>query len=189
MIGWFYFKKNAFLVALRALFNYHFFRRLDIVIGHNVLIKRGNGHHYFGNRVVIYDNAIFEVHDKYASIKTGDDCVFSYGVLLVCSLKISLGNNVWIGEYTSLRDATHNFSVDVPFGNLKDKQKAIKIGNNVWVGRGCLILPGTEIEDNVIIAANSVVKGNCKANSMYGGCPAKFIKKIESSYSVASAQT
>jgi acetyltransferase-like isoleucine patch superfamily enzyme len=178
ILWWLYFKKNAFVIKARALLKYYFFRRFDIKIGHNVFIRRGNGKHTFGKRVVVYDNAIFEVHDDKASIITGDDCIFSFGALVVCSLKIEIGNNVWIGEYTSLRDATHSFSVNSPIGNSPDHLKSIKIGSNVWIGRGCLILPGTIICDNVIIAANSVVKGTYESNSLYGGSPAKFIKSL-----------
>ena len=32
--------------------------------------------------------------------------------------------------------------------------------------------------ENVVIAANSVVKGFVKAGSLYGGTPAKFIKVL-----------
>lgn len=179
MFDWIYAKKNALLFRLRAILKYYFFRRFDIIIGHNVQLRGGRGVHFFGKGVVIYDNALFEVHNINASITTGNNCIFSYGALVVCSIKITLGSNVWIGEYTSLRDATHSFSSSLPIGTNPDIIEAIKIGNNVWIGRGCLVLPGTVIEDNVIIAANSVVKGNCQANSMYGGCPAKFIKFID----------
>jgi acetyltransferase-like isoleucine patch superfamily enzyme len=179
IISWLYFKKNAALMKARAALNYYFFRRFDILIGHNVHIRRGNGKHRFGRSVVVYDNAIFEVYNDNALITTGDNCIFSFGVLVSCSLKIELGNNVWIGEYTSLRDATHSFSIKSPIGLQPDYVESIKIGNNVWIGRGCLILPGTLIRDNVIIAANSVVKGICHPNSLYGGSPAKFLKNLD----------
>jgi acetyltransferase-like isoleucine patch superfamily enzyme len=89
-----------------------------------------------------------------------------------------MGNNVWIGEYSSLRDSTHQFSTTSSLGTLPDTTKPIIIGNNVWIGRGCLIMPGTIIEDNVIIAANSVVKTACSSGKVYGGCPAVFIKNV-----------
>jgi maltose O-acetyltransferase len=54
----------------------------------------------------------------------------------------------------------------------------IKIGNNVWIGKNCLIFPGSKIEDNVVIGANSIVKGNCEANSLYVGNPAYLKKKL-----------
>jgi acetyltransferase-like isoleucine patch superfamily enzyme len=89
-----------------------------------------------------------------------------------------LGSEVWVGEYTSIRDSTHQFSVAKVLSKTEDKKLPIKIGNNVWIGRSSLILPGVVIGDNVIIAAGSVVKGECLPNSLYAGNPAIFIKKL-----------
>lgn len=181
VFDWLYFKKNALVQKWRAISKFYFFRTLDIKLGHNVFIRRGKGKHLFGKGVVVFDNSIFEVHNKSATITTGNNCFLSYGVVVVCTNKIQLGNNVWIGEYTSLRDATHTFSSKNKLGTLPDTSAPIIIGNNVWIGRGCLLLPGTVIEDNVVIAANSVVKGLCERDSVYGGCPVKFIRAVSSS--------
>jgi acetyltransferase-like isoleucine patch superfamily enzyme len=178
MLDWLYFKKNALLQKIRAIKKCYFFGILQIKIGHNVFIRRGKGNHSFGLNNVVLDNCVFEVHNPQASIITGHDCIFAYGVVVVCNQKIEIGNHVWIGEYTSLRDATHEFSATKVMGELPDKIIPIKIGNNVWIGRGCIIMPGTIIEDNVIIAANSVVKGVCKAGAVYGGAPAVFLKEV-----------
>jgi acetyltransferase-like isoleucine patch superfamily enzyme len=180
LLDWLYFKKNAFIQKCRAIKNFYFFNNLTIKIGHNVFIRRGKGAHFFGHNNTVLDNCVFEVHNPKATIKTGNDCMFAVGVLIVCCEQITLGNHVWIGEYTSLRDATHMFSMADVLGSLPDKVDPIKIGNNVWIGRGCLIMPGTSIEDNVIIAANSVVKGVCKAGSIYGGSPAVYLRQITS---------
>ncbi len=176
ILDWLYFKKNAIVQKFRAFEKFYFFKSFSIKIGHNVFIRRGKGKHSFGNNNVILDNCVFEVHNPKASIQTGSDCIFAVGVLVVCCEQIKFGNNVWIGEYTSIRDATHIFSKVNTIGSLPDKVEPIKIGNNVWIGRGCLLLPGTIIEDNVVIAANSVVKGLFKSGAIYGGTPAIYIK-------------
>lgn len=54
----------------------------------------------------------------------------------------------------------------------------IDIGKNVWVGAGCVILPGTVIGDDAVIAAGSVVRGTVPAGEMWGGVPARKIKTI-----------
>ena len=41
------------------------------------------------------------------------------------------------------------------------------------------ILRNTTVGDNVIIGANSLVKGEIESNSVYAGCPAKRICSIE----------
>lgn len=51
------------------------------------------------------------------------------------------------------------------------------IGNDVWIGRESVIMPGVKIGDGAIIAAYSVVAKDIPAYAVYGGNPAKFIKK------------
>ncbi len=52
---------------------------------------------------------------------------------------------------------------------------AIEIGNNVFIGSRSVVLPGTKVEDNVIIGAGSVVTGHLKSGGVYAGVPAKRI--------------
>jgi acetyltransferase-like isoleucine patch superfamily enzyme len=95
---------------------------------------------------------------------------------------------IYIGDdfYSSsnVRFITHDGSVNV-LRNLYDKYKNIDlfapiiIGNNVFIGNGVTILPGTTIEDNVIIGAGSIVKGVLKANSVYAGVPTKYISSLD----------
>lgn len=54
----------------------------------------------------------------------------------------------------------------------------IKIGKNVWIGSNSTILPGITIGDNSVIAAGAVVTKDVPENTVVGGVPAKFIKKI-----------
>ena len=51
------------------------------------------------------------------------------------------------------------------------------IGNDVWIGQNVTIMPGVKIGDGAIIAANSTVVKSVEAYTIYGGNPAKFIKK------------
>ncbi len=171
-------KIEAFQIKVRALLLWYFFKNSRIIIGRNLRIRGGEGSHSFGDRLIIYDNVVFEVYNKKAKIIVGNNCIVSYGVIFSCSKKIEIGDNVWIGEYASIRDSTHDFSTSLPLGSGTDFIESIKIGDNVWIGRGSIILPGTIIGDNVLIGANSLVKGNCESNSLYAGTPACLKKKL-----------
>jgi len=47
----------------------------------------------------------------------------------------------------------------------------------VWIGQNVTIMPGVKVGDGAIIAANSTLVKNIEPYTIYGGNPAKFIKK------------
>ena len=51
------------------------------------------------------------------------------------------------------------------------------VGSDVWLGRESVVMPGVKIGDGAIIAAYSVVAGDVPPYTLYGGTPARFIKK------------
>ena len=51
------------------------------------------------------------------------------------------------------------------------------VGNDVWIGRNSVILPGVSIGDGAIIAACSVVAKDVPPYTVYGGNPARFLKR------------
>jgi chloramphenicol O-acetyltransferase type B len=51
------------------------------------------------------------------------------------------------------------------------------IGNDVWLGAESLIMPGVKIADGAVIASRSVVTKNIGPYEIWGGNPAKLIKK------------
>jgi len=93
-----------------------------------------------------------------------------------------------IGDFvTTSRDVdfvTHDGAVAVlrhlyPEHQNIDLIDKIVIRNNVFIGMGAILLPGTYIEDNVIVGARSLIKGRLEANSVYAGIPAKRIGSLE----------
>lgn len=156
--------------------SYYHFKNPRIKLGRNVRVSGISFNISVGDGTNFYDNCIFEFGNNCA-VEIGSNVVFSYGVLFCCREMISIGNDVQIGEYTSVRDSTHDHRIDSrPMKYASDIVKPIFIRNNVWIGRGCIILPGSTIEEGVVVAANSVVGGHLKKNGVYGGAPARFLK-------------
>jgi acetyltransferase-like isoleucine patch superfamily enzyme len=54
----------------------------------------------------------------------------------------------------------------------------IDIGSNVWIGAGCVILPGSVIGDDAVIAAGSLVHKTVPAGELWGGWPARKMRTI-----------
>lgn len=96
---------------------------------------------------------------------------------------ITIGHQSVISENVTL--LTHDYSctnalrtIYEEFKTDLSKHAPIMIGSNVFIGMGSIILPGTFIDDNVIIGAGTVVKGHLQKNMIYIGNPAKAIKPI-----------
>jgi maltose O-acetyltransferase len=59
---------------------------------------------------------------------------------------------------------------------VKDVQKT-HIEDDVWLGLRVIVMPGVRIRTGCIIAAGGVVTKDTEPYGIYGGVPAKLIKK------------
>lgn len=94
---------------------------------------------------------------------------------------ITIGNHVLISSGVSFNThdgATWLFRESGIFAGTV-KYGKIKVGNNCFIGTRSIILPNVVIGDNSIIAAGSVVASNVPDGEVWGGVPARFIKKTE----------
>ena len=180
-------RKIAYVVLKYAKSILHFYRKcrfyfytscwVEHILG-NVFFSTITMHVKIGKDACFYPAVVMEIAEN-ASLVIGDNFTLSYGSIIACNYLIEIGNFVMVGEYSSIRDTTHNHAHSpVPYSSQGDISSKITIGNNVWIGRGTIILPGSVIEDGVIVGAHSVIKGNLKANCMYAGAPAKMIREM-----------
>lgn len=93
---------------------------------------------------------------------------------------IEIGHSVCItGGVTVL---THDYGWSVTkavFGDVIGSCGKVNIGDNVYIGMHSTILPGTEIGNNVIVGANSVIKGKIPDNCVVAGVPARVVRSID----------
>jgi acetyltransferase-like isoleucine patch superfamily enzyme len=105
------------------------------------------------------------------------------GCLIYCSNSIIIGQNVDIGGGTRIYDTNfHSLNYRDRRDSFKDKNNTISlpiiIEDDVFIGTNCIIGKGITIGARSIIAAGSVVVKNIPPDELWGGNPAKFIKKI-----------
>ena len=75
---------------------------------------------------------------------------------------LQLGNNVNIGQNTTITTTNHNIYDHRKIGN----KRGIIIGDNVWIGANCCIVAGIKIGDNVTIGAGCTIRQNIPSNSL-----------------------
>lgn len=93
---------------------------------------------------------------------------------------ISIGDNVLIGNGTSIIATNHAMKagipiIDQPWKTDAKDVKDVLIGSDVWIGTHAILLPGSRVENGAVIAAGAVVIGLVPQNAIYGGVPARQI--------------
>lgn len=119
----------------------------------------------FGSRVSMHSRC------RLAASNGGDICVgnrssFNVGCIVVSRCSIRIGNNVVFGPNVMIYD--HDHIMDTQHGTRESGYRLgeIVIGDNSWIGAGSIILLGTHIGKNCVIAAGSVVKGDIPDNTV-----------------------
>ena len=57
--------------------------------------------------------------------------------------------------------------------------RGVTIGDRVWIGARAIVLPGSIIESEVVVAAGAVVTGTCLSRGIYAGVPARRIRDYD----------
>lgn len=92
-----------------------------------------------------------------------------------CSVTIGAGCRIShnVRMYTQSADADADFSC----ANPPEKQGDIVIGDYCWIGANVFINPGVTVGRNAVIGANSVVTKDIPSDEIWGGVPAKLIRR------------
>ncbi len=91
---------------------------------------------------------------------------------------ISFHNNIVVGRNVDFctHDAIHSvLNRTQDEYRYKEQIGCIEVMDNVFIGSNSVVLHGTRIGPNVIVASGAVVTKDCEPNSVYAGCPAKRI--------------
>ena len=86
--------------------------------------------------------------------------------IIVCHDSVIIGDNCWFSPNVQIYDHDHDFRANGGLDAMKYRTGPVKIGSNVWIGADTVILRDTEIGDNCVIGAGSVIKGYFPANSV-----------------------
>lgn len=92
---------------------------------------------------------------------------------------IIIGNNVSVAHNSSILSTNHSWEdLSIPIKYNPILNGRVIIEDDVWIGCGCRILSNVTIKSRSIIAAGAVVNKDIQGDSLIGGVPAKFIKKL-----------
>jgi acetyltransferase-like isoleucine patch superfamily enzyme len=146
----------------------------SVIFGDNIIFNSYTGHSWNCKcKILVTKDAVLHI---------GDNSGMN-GVMIFCSNKIIIGNDVKIGGGTRISDSNHHSLNYLERRDIKNdamyaKTSPIYIENDAFIGANCIINKGVTIGARSIIAAGSVVVKSIPEDEIWGGNPAKFIKKI-----------
>jgi acetyltransferase-like isoleucine patch superfamily enzyme len=163
---------------------YYLFRYQKITIGNNTVIKKGNEFKLtdnaqikIGNYCTIKENSFFLLTKPKPLLEIGDYSGIGRNCYIAIKENLKIGNYVRIGPDVCLLDHGHGVSKENLVMNQPAIIEKITIDDDVWIGRGVTILKGVSVGRGVIIGAGAVVAKDVPDYEIWGGVPARFIKK------------
>ena len=111
-------------------------------------------------------------------IAIGSNCSINPYCILYGHGGLTIGNNVLIAGGSMLIPNNHVYrQPGIPIANQGNISKGIIVEDDVWIGHACSILDGITIGKGSVIAAGSVVNRDVPPYTVFGGVPARFLKK------------
>ena len=111
------------------------------------------------------------------NIHSGENVYFNVNCVVLDTMKVEIGNNVFFGPGVHIYTATH------PLNALERRtvefSKPVFIGDDCWIGGNTVICPGVKIGNGCTIGAGSVVTKDIPDHSLAVGNPARVIRELK----------
>ncbi|WP_418641899.1 acyltransferase [Vibrio chaetopteri] len=134
-----------------------------------------------GTKVRIAKNSRIECADKESNLVFRNNVsVGPHFTVIACS-HLEIGCDTTISQNVFICDVEHEYRhIGVHVMDQPLVKSKTLIGKGCFIGYGTIIQAGTELGEQCIVGANSVVRGSFPNRCVIAGNPAKVIKKYDS---------
>ena len=193
---YFSFRINDSMLLLRG---YILFGKTGVKAYPNINLKESTNI-TIGKNVTIHSNVRFQQYDNSPIIISNNVEIFDHSVIQSLGGGIIIGENVIIGEYTTIQaqanvtieddvllaskiqfiSNTHTYEdINIPIKYQPNISSPILVKRGAWIGINSTILAGVTIGINSIVGGGSLVTKDVPNYTVVGGIPAKPIKKYD----------
>lgn len=124
----------------------------------------------FGTHILADVNSILSIQESFI----GRNCV------ITAKEKVVIKKGCLIAEMVVIRDQDHVVDIlNTENPRQTFRTEPVEIEENVWISSKATVLKGVSIGKYSVIAASAVVTKKVPACEVWGGVPAKFLRKIE----------
>ena len=116
------------------------------------------------------------------SLRIGKYTTITWHALIEGGANTNIGHRAFIGPGTKLLTSTYALDEYFSCEHLPGDTKStiygdIIIEDDAYISANCVILPGTIIRQGAVVGANSIVKGELEAWTVYLGTPCRPLRK------------
>lgn len=177
-------KRNTFVKRLKCSItgnnNHIIIKESRYAIRNLTILIHGNNNILYIDDDFATDGLTFVFEDDNNAIRIGKNC-HGGGASEISAIEgtsVEIGDDCMLSANIKIRTGDSHSILEANTGKRINPSKSITMGNHVWIGNSVIILKGTKIENDCIVAAGSVVPGKSyKAHSIIGGNPAAVIKE------------
>lgn len=121
-----------------------------------------------GSRLVVCKDGVLTIGKGFVNTAKG---------AIVCSKRISIGQNMLMSWDTLIMDTDWHSLQDTQSGYVYPCSEDIVIGDKVWLGMRSVVLKGVSISNGCVVASNAVCNNRyVEENCLLAGVPAKVKK-------------
>lgn len=132
-----------------------------------------------GDNVRFSSGKIYLVGTRGQHIRIGSETTVEGAYLLVDeAASIDIGRDCMLSTDIIIRTGDKHSILDVHSGERLNRSRDVRIADRVWIGRDVVVLKGTVLHPETVVATRSLVsrafdEGNC----VVAGVPAKVVKR------------
>jgi acetyltransferase-like isoleucine patch superfamily enzyme len=186
----------------------------NVTFGRNITIRHPHKIR-IGDNCIVDENCVLDAKgDDPLGIELGNNCVLSRNNILSCKgghirlgdgtniaqnslvhseVAVEMGKNTLVASYVYfVGGGNHDFArTDIPIIQQPSLSRGgIFIDDNCWFGAGVIILDGSHIGRDCVVAAGAVVNSDLPAYSIAVGMPARVLRnRLESKHEPDERQT
>lgn len=109
-------------------------------------------------------------------LSIGNNTWVGHQTLIVCSSRVTIGNDVDIAPRVFIGTGTHRLELGKYKAAGEGVSADVEVGDGCWICANAAILPGVNIGSSSVVAAGAIVTKNVGSKALVGGVPAKIIK-------------
>ena len=108
----------------------------------------------------------------------GARCFANFGLVILDTAPVTIGDDVQIASNVQLLAATHPLDPELRATGL-ELARPVSVGDGAWLGAGVIVCPGVSIGAGTVVGAGAVVARDLPPRVLAVGNPARVVRPLD----------